>query len=141
MLGHGLGTGNFSSAVTWSTNAGQISSSVVDRADCEREHAGDGDSDLDAGHDQVGNGDDTVTPTAAANNVAPLVVDAGPDPQNVPVVNVPFVTITICVPGTQTCQTIDHVAVDTGSSGLRIVSSVLSIPLPPAERFQRQSAG
>jgi len=78
-----------------------------------------------------------VTPTAAANNVAPLIVDAGPDPQNAFDVNVPFVTITICVPGTQTCQTIDHVAVDSGSSGLRIVSSVLTIPLPP----QNDSSG
>jgi hypothetical protein len=72
----------------------------------------------------------TVNPLQQANNVAPLIVDAGPDPQNAPTVNIPYVTITICVPGTQTCQTIDHVTVDTGSSGLRIVSSVLSIQLP-----------
>ncbi len=79
-----------------------------------------------------GTATDTVTPTATANNVAPLIVDAGPDPQNAFDTNVPFVTITICVPGTNNCQTIDHVTVDTGSSGLRIVSSnVLTIPLPP----------
>jgi len=57
-------------------------------------------------------------------------VDAGPAGLNPPDVDVPFVTITICVPGTNTCQTIDHVEVDTASSGLRIVSSVLTIPLP-----------
>jgi len=28
----------------------------------------------------------------------------------------------VCVPGTSTCQTIDHIEVDTGSSGLRILS-------------------
>jgi hypothetical protein len=45
---------------------------------------------------------------------------------------VAFATITVCVPGTTTCQTIDHVTVDTGSSGLRILSGVLTIPLPAA---------
>jgi len=39
-----------------------------------------------------------------------------------PAVNTSFVTITVCVPGTSTCQTIDHIEVDTGSSGLRILS-------------------
>jgi Protein of unknown function (DUF3443) len=125
------GTGNFSSAVTWSANAGQISSagsltapivsgntSVTVTATSTQDSS------------KAGMAMETVTPTAAANNVAPLIVDAGPDPQN-PVANVPFVTITVCVPGTQTCQTIDHVEVDTGSSGLRIVSSILTVALPP----------
>ena len=59
---------------------------------------------------------------SAAANVQPIVVDLGPAAS----ANVPFTTITICIPGTSTCQTIDHVLVDTGSSGLRIVSSVLA---------------
>jgi hypothetical protein len=38
-----------------------------------------------------------------------------------------FTTVTICAPGSTTnCQTIDHVQVDTGSVGLRIISSVLA---------------
>jgi hypothetical protein len=40
-----------------------------------------------------------------------------------------FTSVTVCTPGTSTCQTIDGVLVDTGSSGLRILSSVLTIPL------------
>ena len=32
--------------------------------------------------------------------------------------------------GTTTCQTIDHIEVDTGSIGLRLVSSALTITLP-----------
>jgi len=47
-------------------------------------------------------------------------------------VNALYVTITICVPGTSTCQTIPNVEVDTGSTGLRIVSSAISIPLQTA---------
>ncbi len=63
--------------------------------------------------------------TAAAQNVVPMVVDGGP----AGVANTPFVSVTICAPGTSSCQTIDHIEVDTGSSGLRILSSVLSSTL------------
>lgn len=45
-----------------------------------------------------------------------------------------FTTVTVCVPGTTNCQTIDSVLVDTGSEGLRILSSQaggkLSLTLP-----------
>ncbi len=58
----------------------------------------------------------------AAQNVLPIVVDAGP----ANTINVPFVSVTLCTPGTSLCQTIDHVLLDTGSTGLRIMSSVLS---------------
>ncbi len=61
-------------------------------------------------------------------NVATLVVDAGP--AGTSDVDMPFVTVTICVPGTSTCQTIDHVEVDTQSSGLRILGQALTISLP-----------
>jgi hypothetical protein len=63
-------------------------------------------------------------------NVAPVYVDNGPAGQ---AMNVLYTTITVCIPGTATCQTIDHVEVDTGSTGLRLISSVLdpSLVLPP----------
>ena len=59
-----------------------------------------------------------------ANNVLPIVIDAGPGQAYA--VNVPFVSVTICTPGGAACQSIDHIIVDTGSTGLRIISSVLS---------------
>jgi hypothetical protein len=37
--------------------------------------------------------------------------------------------VTICSPGTTNCQTISNLLVDTGSYGLRIFSSVISVPL------------
>ena len=42
-------------------------------------------------------------------------------------------SVTICVPGTSNCQTIDDIQVDTGSQGLRIVASAISpgLALPP----------
>lgn len=63
------------------------------------------------------------TPVAAAANVVSIVVDKGTDGSSV---DSPFVTVTVCVPGTSTCQAIDHVLVDTGSYGLRIAASALT---------------
>ncbi len=63
-------------------------------------------------------------------NLQPITVDAGPQPQTFTAVNEAFTSVTVCVPNTTTCQTIDHVLVDTGSSGLRLLSSVLTIALP-----------
>jgi hypothetical protein len=64
---------------------------------------------------------------SSGENVAPIVVNSGPANSYV---NGAFTAVTVCVPGTSTCQTIDGVLVDTGSSGLRIVSSVLTVALP-----------
>jgi hypothetical protein len=37
-----------------------------------------------------------------------------------------WTTVTVCAPGTTNCQTVDNVLVDTGSQGLRILSSALN---------------
>lgn len=44
--------------------------------------------------------------------------------------NIPTVSVTICVPKTSSCQTINNILIDTGSVGLRISHSVLTIGLP-----------
>lgn len=67
------------------------------------------------------------TIAASGGNVAPITVNGGPTGNYV---DAGFTSVTLCVPGTTTCQTVDGVLVDTGSSGLRILSSVLTIPLP-----------
>lgn len=65
-----------------------------------------------------GGGNATLAP-----NVQAITVDSGPANN----VNVLFTTVTICAPGDPSnCQSIDHVLVDTGSTGLRIVSPLLS---------------
>lgn len=61
--------------------------------------------------------------TATAANVLEITVDRGPDGA---ALNSPFVSVTICAPGTPDCQTVDHVLVDTGSFGLRLLSSTLN---------------
>lgn len=71
----------------------------------------------------------TLTVPAAANAQA-LVVDSGPAEMTTAVVNVPYTSVKICVPNTNTCQVIDHVMVDTGSTGLRLLDASVSLPLP-----------
>ena len=57
-------------------------------------------------------------------------MDGGPAGLSPPAVDTGYVSVTVCVPGTSTCQTIDHVEVDTGSIGLRLISSVVTVSLP-----------
>jgi hypothetical protein len=65
-----------------------------------------------------------------AANVVSVVVDAGPTSTRSDV-NTLFTTVTVCVPGSTTsCQTIDHVQVDTASFGLRLLAPVLTVSLP-----------
>lgn len=45
-------------------------------------------------------------------------------------VNLVTTSVTICVPGTSNCQTIPNVHVDTGSTGLRLLASTVTLPLP-----------
>ena len=59
--------------------------------------------------------------TGLDRNAALVVIDSGPPGVN-GIINVPFVSVTLCRPGTSICQTIDHVLVDTGSYGLRIIA-------------------
>jgi Protein of unknown function (DUF3443) len=67
-------------------------------------------------------------PPPPANNVASVIIDQGPSNSSV---NTLFTTVTVCAPGSTTsCQTIDHIQVDTGSYGLRILAPVLTLTLP-----------
>ncbi len=73
-----------------------------------------------------------TTPTPS--NMAPLIVDNGPvfNGQLLGSANVAYTTVTICQPGTQNCQNFDHITVDTGSTGFRVLSSQVmpSLNLP-----------
>ncbi len=86
---------------------------------------------------------ETASPPPPVNNVQPVIVDAGPvvNGQSIGDEDVLFTTVTICIPGTVTCQSIDHIAVDTGSSGLRIVASQLTLGLPISMSASGQPIG
>jgi len=41
-------------------------------------------------------------------------------------VNTPYVSVTICQPGTNICKTVDNILLDTGSTGLRVLASTIT---------------
>ena len=85
--------------------------------------------------------------TTPVSNTTPIVIDAGPAALNVgsgayTATNIPYITITVCAPGsTSNCQTIDHVLLDTGSTGLRLEASVLNSTLLTAMTPQTDAQG
>jgi len=84
-------------------------------------------------------GGDSSTPAPTpmpTQNTQAVIVEKGPGG----FVNILYTTVTICAPGASSnCQTIDHIQVDTGSSGLRIIGSALSPAL--ALRQQTDASG
>ncbi len=72
--------------------------------------------------------------SASGPNVATLTVNAGP---NGNYVNGAFTSVTVCVPGSSNCQTISGVLVDTGSVGMRLLSSALKGLALPQQNGQQ----
>jgi hypothetical protein len=86
---------------------------------------GGGGSSSPASSDNGGSGDGGSSSSGA--NVVTMTVNDGPNGASDPDADTPFITITVCAPGSTTnCQQISNIEVDTGSYGLRIISSVLS---------------
>ncbi|MFM0043182.1 DUF3443 domain-containing protein [Paraburkholderia sediminicola] len=71
----------------------------------------------------------TQQPIATAANAVAITVGQGVNG----VINIPTVSVTVCPPGSpptsSSCQIINNIQVDTGSFGLRVVSSVLNASL------------
>ena len=127
------GTGNFSNAVSWTASPGAVTPSglyiapTVSAATQAPVTATSVQNTMQSSTATL-----IVNPVAPGSNVVPVTVDAGPANTYV---NGAFATVTICVPGTATCQTIDHLLVDTGSAGVRLLASgaaggELSLSLP-----------
>ncbi len=80
-----------------------------------------------------GTGTGGTTPTGDGLNTIAVVVDAGPAGAG-GTANTLFTTVTLCAPGSTTaCQTIDHVQVDTGSTGFRILASTFGATLAASQ--------
>jgi len=73
---------------------------------------------------QCGPGSSTGT---SGQNFQTITVNAGPAGDYL---NGAFTSATVCVPGQSSCQTISGVLIDTGSTGLRVLSSALTLTLP-----------
>lgn len=85
--------------------------------------------------DSIVPGLNTPPSSPAGNNVLRVTVDAGPTGTGYNV-NRLYTDVTICLPGSiSQCQTISHVLVDTGSTGLRLLASAIS----PAMKLSRLS--
>lgn len=78
-----------------------------------------------------------TVPAAPAANAASVAVDSGPACY----ADAAYVTVTVCAPGTATCQSIDHVLLDTGSSGLRVLYSALNSSVAAALSAQSVQQG
>ncbi|MRW86538.1 DUF3443 family protein [Pseudoduganella sp. FT26W] len=95
-----------------------------------------------SGDGGTANASSVLSVTAALSNSTAILVDSGPSGVS-GVINVPYVSVTVCRPGTSTCQTIDHVLLDTGSYGLRLLASQLSstLALPAVTTASGADAG
>jgi hypothetical protein len=71
-------------------------------------------------------GNNDTPPAPAADNIVPINIFS--DYTDYRVVNMPYVSVTFCVPGKQgasQCATVDHMLLDTGSVGVRVIASAL----------------
>jgi hypothetical protein len=83
------------------------------------------------------------TGSTAANEL-PIAVDGGPTANQAGgaiIPNVAYASVTICVPGSTTnCVTVDHLLVDTGSFGVRVLQSAVSTLSLPTVNASNGSA-
>ncbi|KND61332.1 Heavy-chain fibroin [Candidatus Burkholderia verschuerenii] len=80
----------------------------------------------------------TAQPDPVNNtNAVPITVNSGA----ANFVNIPNVSVTVCAPGTNVCQTIDNIQLDTASFGLRLVSSAAQQVLGNLPVVQSSSGG
>jgi len=73
----------------------------------------------------------TVTDGSSKVNVLPITVN-GSLCSSGSYLNKPCVSVTVCTPGTSTCQVVSDILLDTGSAGLRIFRQALNVPLTQA---------
>lgn len=86
-------------------------------------------------------GSATLAVSATRSNSAAMLIDNGPAGAS-GAFNVPYVSVTVCRPGTTVCQTIDHVLVDTGSYGLRLLAPLnAALALPAVTTTSGSAAG
>ena len=84
---------------------------------------------------------ESSTSIAGANVLPVCVGNCGIKSSKLNLLNSPFVSVTVCVPGTTQCQTIPNILLSTTTVGLRIFSSELSVSLPPVTAADGQPVG
>lgn len=72
-------------------------------------------------------GSSSSSGSSTPNNTLSIVVNSGP---NGDYINGLFTSVVVCAPGSSNCQTIGGILVDTGSVGLRVLGTALTVSLP-----------
>jgi hypothetical protein len=76
----------------------------------------------------------TLTAANPPKNIVSIKVNGGPLVKRNPpqiYINAAFVSVEVCAPSNGACQTIPDILVDTGSYGLRVLGSQVTVPLTP----------
>ena len=114
------GTGNFSPNVDWSSS-GAGTGATINPITGLFSSPNTGNYTITATSQQnpSATGQAAVVVVNPVNNQLSVVVDSGPTGNYA---NGLFATVTVCTPANTNCQIIDHVLVDTGSNGLRLLT-------------------
>ena len=124
-------TQNITTSATWTSSAASVAiiSNVTGSKGVATSKAA-GTTTIMAASGSV-SGSTTLTVTSAVsegNNLLPISVNGSLCSAN-SYINKPCVSVTVCTPGTTTCQAIDDILLDTGSFGLRIFKQALNVSL------------
>lgn len=64
-------------------------------------------------------------PSVSGSNIAPIYMDNCAVQGSLSSSNIPYVSVRLCAPGGTNCAWIDHIQIDTGSVGLRVLASAI----------------
>jgi Protein of unknown function (DUF3443) len=122
LAGCGGGGGSSSTPAGTSTSTSSTSSSTSSSSNSSSTSSS-GSSSTSSGSSTGGASSSSGVGTAVGTNYVPVLVNSGPSTSGT--FNIPYASVTVCVPNTTQCVAINNLLVDTGSSGLRIFASVL----------------
>ena len=119
---------DLTSAVTWSSSDSRIA--TIDSFGLATPLAA-GTCTITAASGSIPGSTTMTVPFPAGGNVLAVTVNGSlcSAAFNASYPNKPCVSVTICTPGTPTCQTINDILLDTGAYGLRIFKQALTVPL------------
>ena len=123
-------TQDLTASATWSSSASSVA--TVGNASGSKGSA-----------TSFGTGTTTITAASGGRSGSTALTVTGSGPSNaMPITvngalcssgsytNKPCVSVTVCIPGTATCQEVTDLLLDTGSTGLRIFKQALTVSLP-----------
>jgi hypothetical protein len=119
---------DLTTAVIWSSSNSRVA--TINTVGLATSHAA-GTSTITATSGIISGSTTLTVSVPAGGNTLPITVNGSlcSSAFNASYPNKPCVSVTVCTPGTATCQTINDILLDTGSYGLRIFNQALTVPL------------